>query len=362
MNILIDINHPAHVHLFKNFAWTMKEKGHKILFTTRNKEIAHILLRNLGFEFISFGKHYKKPLGKLWGILKFDLKLWGVARRFKPDVFMSMGSIYASHASWLVRRPHILFQDTENATFQHKLSIPFADSILNPVCFERTFRGRPQMFYHGYHELAYLHPKRFTPDPAILAELGLKEGEKFAILRFVSWNANHDVGHTGITSENKIKAAREFTKYARVLITSEGNLPEELKQYQIRIAPEKIHHAMAYCSLLYGESATMASECAVLGVPSIFLDNDGRGYTNEEEAKYGLVFNFKESLDDQEKSIAKGVEILSGQLPASEFKVRHQKMMSEKIDVTGFMVWFAENYPESKRIMQENPDYQFRFV
>jgi hypothetical protein len=36
-------------------------------------------------------------------------------------------------------------------------------------------------------------------------------------------------------------------------------------------------------------------------------------------------------------------------------------MLSDKIDVTAFMVWFVENYPESAKIMKENPDYQWRF-
>jgi hypothetical protein len=36
-------------------------------------------------------------------------------------------------------------------------------------------------------------------------------------------------------------------------------------------------------------------------------------------------------------------------------------MLSEKIDVTAFFTWFIENYPESQRIMQENPDYQRHF-
>ena len=54
--------------------------------------------------------------------------------------------------------------------------------------------------------------------------------------------------------------------------------------------------AIASASLLYGESATMASEAAVLGVPAIYLDNTGRCYTREEEEKYGLVFNFTEGV------------------------------------------------------------------
>ena len=44
-----------------------------------------------------------------------------------------------------------------------------------------------------------------------------------------------------------------------------------------------------------------------------------------------------------------------------EFQNRRHKMLSEKIDVTAFMVWFIENYPESVKIMKENPDYQLRF-
>jgi hypothetical protein len=36
-------------------------------------------------------------------------------------------------------------------------------------------------------------------------------------------------------------------------------------------------------------------------------------------------------------------------------------MLKEKIDVTAFLVWFIENYPESVRIMREDPDYQEKF-
>ena len=46
---------------------------------------------------------------------------------------------------------------------------------------------------------------------------------------------------------------------------------------------------------------------------------------------------------------------------SEEFQRRRQKMLSDKIDVTAFLVWFIENYPESAKIMKENPDYQFNF-
>ena len=33
----------------------------------------------------------------------------------------------------------------------------------------------------------------------------------------------------------------------------------------------------------------------------------------------------------------------------------------DKIDVTAFMVWFIENYPNSIKYIKATPDYQFEF-
>ena len=76
MNILIDIGHPAHVHLFRCFAHEMLTRGHKVLFTCRDKEFEIALLKAEGFEYISFGKKYSSKLGKILGLLKFDCLEW----------------------------------------------------------------------------------------------------------------------------------------------------------------------------------------------------------------------------------------------------------------------------------------------
>jgi len=36
-------------------------------------------------------------------------------------------------------------------------------------------------------------------------------------------------------------------------------------------------------------------------------------------------------------------------------------MLKETIDVTAFFVWFVENYPESAKIMKDNPGFQNSF-
>lgn len=354
MRYLIDINHPAHVHLFKNVATDLISNGHDVLFTTRKKEIAHVLLERYGLPFKCLGPHYKSMLGKLYGIVKYDLLILREAISFKPDLFLSMGSIYNSHVSFILRKPNILLQDTENAHMQHKLSYPFASLILNPACYYNDL-GPKQFRYDGYHELAYVHPNRFTPDPSYLRAIGVEPGEKFTILRFVSWNANHDLSHKGLSNETKIKAAKEFLRFGKIFISAEGELPEELRPFSIRIPPEKIHHIMAFASLLYGESATMASECSIFGVPSIFLNDGKLGYLQEQEHKFGLVFNFSESEKDQQLSIERGVEILSGSLDPTRWKDGRDRILASMMDVSSFLVWLLSGYPQSVEELRRDP-------
>ncbi len=359
MNILIDIGHPAHVHLFKNFAWLMQANGHKILFTCREKEFEKDLLKTYNFDFISFGKKYNTTIGKVFGMFKFDLMEFLQGLKFKPDIFLSHGSIYAAHASALLNKPHISFEDTFNFE-QLKIYKPFTDVILTGD-YEHPDLGKNEIKYSGYHELAYLHPNYFTPNKNILKELEIDDDEKYVILRFVAWNASHDLGHKGISFENKIKAVNEFGKYARVFISAESELPDELKPYKMNILPNRMHDAMAFASLLYAESFTMPAECSVLGVPSIINHDTKSYYLYEEEKKYSLCFNYSESNKDQLLAIEKGLELLKIPNLKTQWQKKHQRMLADKIDVTAFLVWFVENYPESKKIMQKNPVYQYRF-
>lgn len=57
MRILIDIGHPAHVHLFKNFTHEMEKRGHELLFTCRDKEFEIALLEYNKLKYVSFGKN-----------------------------------------------------------------------------------------------------------------------------------------------------------------------------------------------------------------------------------------------------------------------------------------------------------------
>ena len=342
MKILFDMGHPAHVHFFKNAIWECEKLGHDIKITARDKDVTLSLLKGYNLDFISRGTGGKSIVQKGFDMTKITRKILKVAKEFKPDITAGILNPYTAQISKFIDTKSITFTDTENAKIAQKLTFPFTDHIVTPKCYQLD-HGKKHTRYDGYHELAYLHPNWFESDQNILNELGVNKDEKFVIIRFVSWQASHDIAHKGITPQNKLKVVEEFSKHARVFITSEEDLPDALKKYQISIPPNRIHHALSYASMLYGESSTMASECAVLGTPAIYLDNDSRGYTLNQEKRYGAVFNFTESQDDQKRSMLKGIELLKNDNLKRDWALKRDKILEDNIDVTKYMVSFMEN-------------------
>lgn len=356
MRILIDLGHPAHIHYFKNFMKIMQAKGHEFAFVARDKEVLQTLLLNYNIKYTSRGRGEKSLPGKLFYMFYADYIIYKVARRFKPDLFLSFGSTYAAHVSRLCGKPHIALDDTEHAKLELMMYPPFSDVILNPSCYWKKFSSK-QLFFDCYMELFYLNPEYFTPDISIINSYGISSDDKYFIVRFVSWNASHDIGQKGLSYKSKIKLVQTLEEYGRVLISSEGSLPDDLKSYQINIRPEHLHHFLAFAALYVGEGSTTASECAVLGTPNIYVNSLIVSNCKEQEEKYGLCNH----LTNENGVIEKAVEIINNQDIHREYKTKRQRMLIDKIDGTAFLVWFVENYPQSEGIMRKNPAYQYNF-
>jgi predicted glycosyltransferase len=54
MKVLIDINHPGHVHFFKNLISNLKHKGIEIIIIASDKDVTIQLLKEFEIEFILF--------------------------------------------------------------------------------------------------------------------------------------------------------------------------------------------------------------------------------------------------------------------------------------------------------------------
>lgn len=342
MRIFIDIGHPAHVHYFRNFIKIMESKGHKFFITARDKEMTHYLLNHYNIKFVSRGKGGKGTLGKIFNIIKTDYYMYKLSKRFDPNIFLSFGSLYTAHVSKLLRKYHIAFDDTEHAKYEHMLYVPFTDEIYTPKWFFKNF-GTKHKKFNGLMELTYLHPKYFQPNESILDTLNLSTNEPFVIIRFVSWNASHDIGESGLTKKMKYKLVKELSFYAKVFISSEGDIPTDLNQYSINIPPEKMHDVLAFASLYIGESPTMTTESALLGTPAICISSWACNCGNFRWLKkYDLIYCFEPNNENY--ALDKAISILKDNRSKMDWLENKNKYLNHVIDVNKFIINKVENY------------------
>lgn len=333
MNILFDIGHPKDVNVFKNVIWKLQERGHEIKIVARAKENTKRVLEEYGFEY-EVCRYYKTISGKAFGILMNDMWLYKRTKLFKPDIFVSPGSPYSAHVSRILRKPHIAFSDTEIAGLVIKLTFPFTDKIYTSDSFYLDL-GPKQERFDGYYELAYLHPKYFTPNEEVLKKYQLSG--KYIILRLSALSSHHDINATGMnikTEEELSEYVNQLEKYGRVIISSETTSWKTIKDHQLKIDPKDLHDIIYYSSLCIGEGATMASEAAILGVPSIYISNTQRGYLNELEEKYGLAY----TIFDSKAALDEAISLLMKKELKNEWQLKRQKMLREKVDVVEFIV------------------------
>jgi predicted glycosyltransferase len=255
--------------------------------------------------------------------------------------------------------PMIVCDDTEKNWLVQKIYASCSDAIVVPACFGKTLNRR-QFCFDGYYELAYLSPRYFQPDNSVLEDLGLASGEKFVLLRFVSWQAVHDISHRGLSNEEKQELVAAFSGLDRVFISAEGELPDGLELLRLKIPPELIHQVMAQAALVFSEGATMAAEAAVLGVPSIYCSELRPGYIDDLEKRYGLLNAFPRN--GFKVALVKGMDILQNRGEyRKDLAKKRDAMLAQSVDVVAFMSWFIDRFPESVEVMLAEPGYARRF-
>ena len=363
MKVLIYLGHPAQYHFFKNAIKQLKCDKNEVKVLIKTKDILERLLNEDGVEYTNIQEKFRK--NTKWGILRASLQrtkaVKKIARQFKPDIMIGTDSSIAQ-SGWLLRIPAIttLEDDVEIIETFAKLTYPFSTDILVPnVCRVGKWEHK-KIGYNGYMKLAYLHPNYFTPREDVVLGYGITK--QFVLIRLAKLVAHHDDSIKGLNTSivDKIISIAEANDF-NVFISAETELEERFKKYQLNIKHTDIHHIMSYASLLVSDSQSMSVEASMLGVPNLrFSDFSGHISVLEElENTYGLTMGIK--TDNPERLFDEEVKLLQQKNIAETFRKRKEAMLHDKIDVSAFIVWFIENYPESKRIMKADPNYQYRF-
>lgn len=337
MNIFINFSHPAHVHFFKNAARTLTKRGHKIIAVSRDKEFTIDLLNAYHIGHSVLTKKGRGLIGLIKELLEQQIKISKIFKKNRIDLMVQIGGIFNAPVGKYYKTPTLAFSDTENDRWGNKLAFSLSKHVLSPTCFDHQIGGvwKNQIHYPGYHELAYLSPKY---------AFEREQSEDKFLIRFVGWGAGHDLGEKWLSNQQKAELVRILQNFGAVYISSEMPLPDELSKFACSIPSYEIHDFMKTCKMIVGESATMASESACLGIPAVFISNTGRGYTTEQDRKYGLIKHYR--LDEW-NSILRCIEDWAGRDLKKEWQERRWRMLEDKIEVTDWLVDLIENYPQS---------------
>lgn len=357
MKIVIDIGHPGHVHYFKNVIWILKSKGHEILIMARDREFIFDLLKKYELPYVNRGEGSNSFIGKFSYMLKGNYKIYKAAKKFNPDLFLSFSSPYAAQVSSFMGKPHIALNDTEHEDRLYSIfTYPFSSVILTPESFLSSL-GKKQIRFDNLIEGLYLQNKYFRPSKNIYNDLGIDKDMPFVLFRFVSWNAHHDFGQSGLDLKTKLALIDKLKNNFKIFISSEKELPEDLIKYKLPTSPEKIHDVIYYAKLFIGESSTMASESALLGTPAVFINSLPLMCNIKIGQDIGLIKQFKSN-----KGVIEYVEeLIKNPELKKEAQIKSNEMQKGFINATDFLVWFVENFPESKDIMTKNPSFQYKF-
>lgn len=361
MKILIFLSHPAQFLFYKNAVNLLKDNGHQIYVLIKTKDVLSELLDESGWEYINIipWERGKSRFAIFWSLLRRGFKITRFAARNKIDLLMGSDASLA-HAGKLLGIPCVTTLEDDYVVIKNlaRLTFPFTTHILAPENCDVGKWHKKKIAYPGYMKLAYLHPQRFIPD---LSKAGLNALTPFFLIRISGLTAHHDFGMKGLGQELLDKIVAKLEVNGKVFFSSETTLPEEYLHKKLNIPLSNIHHCLNFAKLLISDSQSMTMEAAMLGIPSIRISSfAGKISVLEElEHRYGLTFGFQPESEDG--IIQKITDLLQMPDLHTIFQKRRQNMLDEKIDVTSFLVWFIENYPESGTIMQQNPGYVKRF-
>jgi len=267
--IVFDIVHPADVNFYKNAIAILRKKGTTIEILMRERgNLGSILEAELGVSPVIIGKHHAGLGQKLIHIPIRDHRLARHLRTMDVDVVTGFGNFYIAQAAKLLGKPSVLFYDDIEYRLLYRLSRFSSTRFLIPSSIPDS--GRNITSFNGFKELAYLHPRYFTPDRSVLSHLGLRSGG-YVFVR--------DVGKGSLNYAHHVSRVRELIGSLRerelevVLSIENKELLKGIGREGITVLEEPvgdIHSLMAHASFLVSSGDTMAREACLLGTPSIY--------------------------------------------------------------------------------------------
>jgi len=350
--ILFYFVHPAKFHLFRATINNLKLEGYQIEIIITGRDILEELVQAEGWEYTKIFPNGRKIKGvHIWisaGIYLlltvWKLFLLTIGKKYmlfvSDDLITFVGRIRGIPSFFVT-------DDDLRGVPESVILAASAKFVFAPnVCDMGKYNSK-KLGYDGYKSLAHLHPNRFTLDYSKVPDELKSEGGVYFFIRTVSATSTHDVGKRGIGDDLLRKIIGVLEPHGRVILNSEREVAPDMQKYVLDFDKMDVAHIFAYAKVFISDSTTMCAEAAVLGVPAIECDDWFRDFKQYDELsdRYKLLRGF--SPDDFEGLSNYLQELLLMEDMASVFQKRRQYMLTEKDDVSAFLIWLIKNYPES---------------
>ncbi len=241
------------------------------------------ILDRLGIPYTAVGSHGgASALGKGRALAGRSTKLAKVVWQRRPQLALAHGSVDLAVVSSLFRIPSAQMQDYEFAGWQRQIAFRAASKVLMPdsIPLDRLkkigAKKRKLVPYPGLKEEYYLAD--FTPDAAVLDELGLDREKVLVVVRpppeTSEYHARNDV------YGESIRYLAQSNSVQAVVIPRTERQGKEVREMQAAnlIVPERAIDAqslIAYADLVVSAGGTMNREAVALGTP-VFTTFAGR--------------------------------------------------------------------------------------
>jgi hypothetical protein len=285
LNILFDLNHPVDVNFFKNSILALKKKHHvSIIYRERGKleKILKFELKDVSIQKI--GEHKKTFIGKVFFQLLRDLKIVRYIKKNKIDLVACFGSTSAI-SSRLCGIPYLAFDDD----FEYKIPFYHANLFCTKHIFPNSidFSNSKTHKYHGFKELAYLHPNYFKVYDKVLQEYNLLPNTYIFIREISGVSLNYKERTTILD-----KLIQEIKEQGfKIVLSLEDKSLTDLFIDNCIILEEPVSdiYSLLYNALFTISSGdTVARESAIMGVPTIYT-GDRKMIVNKVLVDQGLM-------------------------------------------------------------------------
>lgn len=285
--IWIDLDNSPHVPFFRPIIAELEKKGFSFVITVRDCAQTAELADLYHFKYRKIGRHYgRHKILKVAGTLFRSLQLLPYVLAQKPGLAMSHGARCLFIVSRILNIPTLGIGDYEHTKgFVNMTWLMTPDLIPKSAYSMYGMQVNNILTYPGIKEDAYV--PFFKPDPSILEDLGIPEGNIIATIRPPAVEAHYHNPESERLYEAVIANLANQQNVSMIVLSRYQKQVEELRsQHKDLVAahriiiPQKAYDGLNliwFSDFVVSGGGTMNREAAALHVPvySIFRGTIG---------------------------------------------------------------------------------------